>query len=168
MSLANTRRKQAGGFQKGKSCNSRRRLAGSRNAATLACEALLEGQAEALTQKAVELALAGDTMALRLCMERLCPVRKDRPVSFPLPPINTARDAANVAAAVTEAVGAGQITPSEAGEIGRLIEAYVKAYHAAELDDRAMPVHSLTDEELTRIIRSGESTPPRLLTIDSG
>ena len=168
MSLANTARKQAGGFQKGQSGNPRGRPAGSRNAATLACEALLEGQAEALTQKAVELALAGDTIALRLCMERLCPVRKDRPVSFPLPPINTARDAANVAAAVTEAVAVGQITPSEAGEIGRLVEAYVKAYHAAELDDRAMPVHSLTDEELTRIIRSGESTPPRLLTINSG
>jgi hypothetical protein len=167
MSLANTARKQAGGFQKGQSGNPRGRPAGSRNNATLACEALLEGQAEALTQKAVELALAGDTIALRLCMERLCPVRKDRPVSFPLPPINTARDAANVAAAVTEAVAVGQITPSEAGEIGRLVEAYVKAYHAAELDDRAMPVHSLTDEELTRIIRSGESTPPRLLTIDS-
>ena len=96
-------------------------------------------------------------------MERLCPVRKDRPVSFPLPPINTARDAANVAAAVTEAVAAGQITPSEAGEIG------VKAYHAAELDDRAMPLQSLTDEELMRIIRNGgENSAPRLLTIDSG
>ena len=167
MSLANTARKQAGGFQKGQSGNPHGRPAGSRNAATLACEALLEGQAEALTQKAVELALAGDTIALRLCMERLCPVRKDRLVSFPLPPINTARDAANVAAAVTEAVAAGQITPSEAGEIGRLIEAYVKAYHAAELDDRAMLLHSLTDEELMRIIQSGESTPPRLLTINS-
>ena len=107
MSLANTRRKQAGGFQKGQSGNPRGRPMGSRNNATLACEALLEGQALALTQKAVELALAGDTIALRLCMERLCPVRKDRPVSFPLPPINTARDAANVAAAVTEAVAAG-------------------------------------------------------------
>ena len=161
MSLANTRRKQAGGFQKGQSGNPRGRPAGSRNNATLACEALLEGQAEALTQKAVDMALAGDTVALKICIDRIFPVRRDRPVSFPLPPINTARDAANVAAAVTEAVAAGQITPSEAGEIG------VKAYHAAELDDRAMPLHSLSDEELTRIIRSGESTPPRLLTINS-
>ena len=35
---------------------------GSRNNATLACEALLEGQAEALTQKAVDMALGGDTV----------------------------------------------------------------------------------------------------------
>ena len=66
MSLANTRRKQAGGFQKGQSGNPRGRPAGSRNNATLACEALLEGQAEALTQKAVEMALAGDTVALKI------------------------------------------------------------------------------------------------------
>src|SRR5215831_10714490 len=102
MSLANTARKQSGGFQKGQSGNPRGRPAGSRNSATLACEALLEGQAEALTQKAVEMALAGDTVALRLCIERICPIRKDRPVTFPLPPINTARDAADVAAAVTK------------------------------------------------------------------
>jgi hypothetical protein len=82
-------------------------------------------------------------------------------VSFPLPPINTARDAADIAAAVTRAVAAGQITPSEAGEIGKLIDAYVKAYHAAELDDRVAVVEMLTDEELARVVRNGL---PRLLT----
>jgi hypothetical protein len=160
MSLANTARKQAGGFQKGQSGNPHGRPAGSRNSATLACEALLEGQAEALTQKAVQMALAGDTIALRLCIERICPVRKDRPVTFPLPPINTARDAADIAAAVTRAVAAGQITPSEAGEIGKLIDAYVKAYHAAELFDRVAAVETLTDAELWRLVRSA----PRLIT----
>src|SRR5215831_3861814 len=89
MSLANTARKQAGGFQKGQSGNPRGRPAGSRNNATLACEALLEGQAEALTQKAVEMALSGDTVALKLCLERIYPPRKDRPVTFALPPITS-------------------------------------------------------------------------------
>jgi hypothetical protein len=36
---------------------------GSRNKATLAAEALLDGEAEALTRKAIELALAGDVTA---------------------------------------------------------------------------------------------------------
>jgi hypothetical protein len=167
MSLANTRRKQAGGFQKGQSGNPRGRPAGSRNNATLACEALLEGQAEALTQKAVEMALSGDTVALKLCLERIYPARKDRPVTFELPPITSARDAADVAAAVAEAVAAGHVTPGEAAEIGKVIEIYVKAYQTAELDDRTARVEQLTDEELMRIIRKGESTPPRLLTISS-
>jgi len=170
MSLANTARKQAGGFQKGQSGNPRGRPAGSRNNATLACEALLEGQAEALTQKAVDMALAGDPVALRICLERICPVRKDRAVSFPLPPITSPRDAADIAAAVAEAVAAGHITPSEAAEFGKVIEIYIKAYQTAELNDRVARVEEMSDEELLRVIRSGsgESTPPRLITIGPG
>ena len=97
-------------------------------------------------------------------------MRKDRAVRFPLPPINTARDAADIAAAVAEAVAAGHITPSEAAEIGKVIEIYVKAYQTAELNDRVACVEQMTDEELQRIIRNGssENTPPRLLTINSG
>ena len=143
---------------------------GSRNNATLACEALLEGQAEALTQKAVEMALAGDVTALKLCIERICPVRRDRPVRFNLPAVTSARDAADISAAVMAAVSNGDITLSEASEIGKLIDSYVKAYQVAELDDRTARVDQLSDEELMRIIRngSGESTPPRLLTIGPG
>ena len=168
MSPAKTGSKQVGGrFEKGVSGNPAGRPAGSRNSATLACEALLEGQAEALTQKAVDMALAGDTVALKICIDRIFPVRRDRPVSFPLPPINSARDAADIAAAVAEAVAAGQLTPSEAAELGKVIEIYIKAYQTAELDDRTARVEQLSDEELMRIIRKGESPPPRLLTISS-
>jgi len=169
MSLANTARKQAGGFQKGQSGNPAGRPAGSRNNATLACEALLEGQAEALTQKAVDMALAGDTVALRLCLERIYPARRDRPVTFALPPITSARDAADISAAVMAAVSNGDITLSEASEIGKLIDSYVKAYQTAELNDRVACVEQLSDEELMRIIRngSGEDTPRRLLTVHS-
>jgi len=167
MSLANTRRKQAGGFQKGQSGNPRGRPMGSRNNATLACEALLEGQAEALTQKAVDMALSGDTVALKLCIDRIYPARKDRAVTFALPPITSPRDAADIAAAVAEAVAAGHVTPSEAAEIGKVIEVYVKAYQTAELNDRVACVKQMSDEELMRVITSGsgESTPPRLITI---
>src|SRR6516164_986051 len=98
---------------------------GSRNNATLACEALLEGQAEALTQKAVDMALAGDTVALKICIDRIYPARKDRPVRFALPPIRSARDAADIAAAIAQAVAAGHITPSEAAEIGKVVDVYV-------------------------------------------
>jgi hypothetical protein len=107
----------------------------------LACEALFEGQAEALTQKAIDMALGGDTVALKLCLERICPARKDRPVAFPLPPITSARDAADIAAAIAEAVAAGHLTPSEAAEIGKVIEIYVKAYQTAELVDRTVPIN---------------------------
>src|SRR6516225_381618 len=170
MAPAKTGSKQVGGrFEKGVSGNPAGRPAGSRNSATLACEALLEGQAEALTQKAVDMALAGDPVALRICLERICPVRKDRAVRFPLPPINSARDAANIAAAVAEAVAAGHLTPSEAAEIAKVVDVYVRAYQTAELNDRGTRLELMTDEELMDIIRKGsaESITPPLITIGS-
>ena len=51
----------------------------------MAIEALLKGEGEALTRKAIELAKAGDMQALKLCMDRLAPARRDSPVAFNLP-----------------------------------------------------------------------------------
>jgi hypothetical protein len=93
-----------------------------------------------LTQKAVEVALAGDTVALRICIERICPIRRDRPVSFKLPAVTCARDAADISAAVMAAVSNGNTTLSEAAEISKLIDSYVKAYQTAELNDRVVCV----------------------------
>src|SRR6516225_4114562 len=103
MSPDNTGEQQGGRFGKGRSGNPRGRPLGSRNSATLAAEALLEGEAEKLTRKCIELAMDGDTVALKLCLERIYPARRDRPVTFPLPPITSARDAADIAAAVAQA-----------------------------------------------------------------
>jgi hypothetical protein len=84
--------------------------------------------------------------------------------SHPLPPgcshpISYRRD---------QRVHAGHITPSEAAEIGKVIDTYVRAYQTAELNDRTAPLNQMSDEQLMHIIRSGESTTPRLLTVDSG
>jgi hypothetical protein len=151
----NTGRKQIGQFEKGTSGNPSGRPKGSRNAATIACEVLLEGQAQELTAKCIQMALGGDMVAMRLCLERLCPPRKDRPVSFPLPPINSPRDAADLMAGITKAVAAGHITPGEASEIGKLIDTYVRAYQTAEQDDRVVHVEQLSDAELMRIAAGG-------------
>ena len=82
------------------------------------------------------MALDGDAVALRLCLDRIYPPRKDRPVTFTLPPITSARDAADLMAGVTKAVATGHVTPSEATEIAKVIDAYVNAYQTAELDER--------------------------------
>ncbi len=87
---------------------------GSRHRATQAALALLDGEAEALTRKAVEMALGGDGAALRLCLERIAPPRCDAPVTFTLPPMQSAADAAKGAAAVLAAVAAGDLPQSRA------------------------------------------------------
>ena len=133
----NTAGKQRGKpFQKGQSGNPDGRPRGSRNVTTLALEALLDGQATALTQKAIDLALTGDMPALRLCLDRILPPRRDRPVTFELPPIKSAQDAAATVSAVLAAVAAGDLTPADAGEISKLIESYVKAFETSELAER--------------------------------
>ena len=43
---------------------------------------MLDGEAEGLTRKVLEMALAGDTVAMRLCLERILPPRRERPVRF--------------------------------------------------------------------------------------
>jgi Family of unknown function (DUF5681) len=165
----NTGQEQGGRFQKGRSGNPSGRPRGARNAATLACETLLEGEAERLTRKCIEMALGGDTVAMRLCLERLCAPRKDRPVAFPLPPITTARDAADVMGAVAEAVAAGLLTPGDAAEYAKVIDAYVKAYQTAELNDRVDPVKQLSTAELMRIAsgcRNADEQAPKLVILN--
>src|SRR5262249_5709721 len=119
-----------GHFRPGQSGNPAGRPKGARNRSTIAAESLLEGEAEALTRKAIALALAGDTTALRLCIERLVPPRKDRPITFELPPIASAADVANAVAAVLRAVAEGRVTLSEAMAVTSLIEALGRAIPA--------------------------------------
>jgi hypothetical protein len=64
----------------------------SPDGATRAAELLLEGEATALTRKAVELTLAGDPTALRLCLDRTVAPRRERSVELGLPPIRSATD----------------------------------------------------------------------------
>lgn len=109
---------------------------GTRHKATQAVMALLDGQAEALTRRAVDLALAGDGVALRLCLERLAPPRRDAPVTFTLPAMTTARDAAQAAGAVLEAVAEGDLTPSEAVQIMSLVDTFRRVLEVSELEAR--------------------------------
>ncbi len=128
----NTGRRGDGTFTSGNPGRPR----GARHKATLAAQALLDGEAEALSRKAVELALEGDTTALRLCLERIAPPRKDAPVTFTLPKVETAADAAKALAAILDAVAAGEVTPSEASGIAALIEGYRRTLESEELERR--------------------------------
>lgn len=139
-------------FEPGRSGNPGGRPKGSRNRSTKALEAIFEGEAEALTRKAIEMALNGDTVALRMCMDRLMPIRKDRPIAFTLPEIETAADLTKATRALLEGVANGDITPSEAAELSRLVDAHVKA---VEVQDVAARLIAL-EEERERTSRGGK------------
>lgn len=109
---------------------------GARHKATQAALALLDGEAEALTRQAVTMALDGDTTALRLCLERIAPPKRDAPVQFDLPHMETASDAANAAGTVLEAVALGDLTPTEGAHIMELVEAYRRTLETTEIEAR--------------------------------
>ena len=109
---------------------------GARHKATLAALELLDGEAEALSRKAVELALGGDTTALRLCLERIAPPRKDAPVSFDLPVMKNAADALAALNAIVQAVAAGELTPAEASGLAGLVESFRKTAEVEDLEKR--------------------------------
>jgi hypothetical protein len=90
----------------------------------------------ALTRKAVDMALAGDGTALRLCMDRLMPARKDRHVPFALPKLETAADSVKAMAALVNAVAAGELAPSEAAELSKLVEGFSRAVDLHDIQQR--------------------------------
>jgi hypothetical protein len=133
-------------WKKGQSGNPNGRAAGSRNRATLALQTLLDGQATALTQKAIDVALTGDIQALRLCMDRILPPRKDSPVAFDLPEMTTLNDAVPAMGALVKAVGQGDLTPTEAGELTKMVQAFAKIIETAELEERVRKLEEAIDK----------------------
>jgi hypothetical protein len=117
------------------------RPAGSRNNATIMLEALLDNDSDAILSKVIELAKQGNETALRLCMDRLLPPRRDRTVRLNLPTeITTVQDTENAAAAVLNAAGAGEITPAEAVQLATVVEVRRKTIETREVERRLTEV----------------------------
>lgn len=125
-----------GRFPKGHSGNPAGRPRGSRNQSTQMAEILLEGEAEALTRRAIELALDGDTTALKLCLERIVPQRKSRAVSFDLPPIDRAADLGGAIGAVLQAASSGRLLLDEAAALVGMMESKRRAMETMDLEQR--------------------------------
>jgi hypothetical protein len=123
-------------FQQGQSGNPAGRPRGSRNKATILLRDLLDGESTAITRKAIELAKDGDIAAIRICMERLVPPRKSDPVVFDLPRLDTAADAVAALSAVVAAVATGDLTPSEAADLTKVVDSYVLTLATAGFEER--------------------------------
>jgi hypothetical protein len=97
---------------------------------------LLDCEVRSLTRKALEMALAGDPAALRLCLDRVIGPRRERPIGFALPPIEGAADLHAAMAAITAAVARGEITAGEAYELSQVVDTFIRAIDASEFERR--------------------------------
>lgn len=145
ISPENAGRKQDGRFLQGQSGNPAGKPKGTRHKATQAVTKLLEGEIEALTRKAIELALEGDTMALKLCLDRIAPAFKPsaRPVVLDMPPPDNLTDTAR---AFVAAAACGEIPPDIAAQLVSAVAS------VARVEEMEQVKHRL--EALERAIRS--------------
>jgi hypothetical protein len=112
---------------------------GSKNRATIAVENMMEGEAEAITRRCIDLAKAGDPTALKLVMDRIAPVRKGRPLQ------GLARRANETSVeALLRGVLEGELTPEEGKDVVGMIESAARIAATKALSDmRAQAVEEL-------------------------
>lgn len=123
-------------WRPGQSGNPAGKPKGARHKTTLLAEKLMQDDAEAVVNAVLTAAKGGDMTAARIVVDRLCPARKDNPVTFALPHIECAADAAGAMAAILSAVAAGDLTPVEAETISKLVETHIRALEASEFERR--------------------------------
>ena len=74
--------------------------------------------------------------ALRLCLDRIAPARKDAPITFTLGPIKTAQDVVAASSSLLAELAAGEVTPDEAGRVMSLLSAHKALVETGELEAR--------------------------------
>ena len=134
-------------WQKGQSGNPAGRPRGSRNKSTIALRNRLLERVNAIMDKAMEKAEEGNIAAMRLCIDRVLPACKDAPIECELPPLEKPADSVAATAELMAAVAVGDITPSEAAHLAKLIEAHVRAIAIHEFGERLSKLEKDYDEE---------------------
>lgn len=131
-----------GQFKKGQSGNPAGKPRGARDKRT-ALRELLQPHAAGLVKKAVELALAGDTTALRICIDRCIPAIKAKDEPVELPALNGSL--AEQGDAVMRAMAAGTITPDQANAVMQVISAQARIIEVDELEKRIAALEGKSD-----------------------
>jgi hypothetical protein len=125
-------RTKRGKFKKGTSGNPSGRPTGSRNRATLMAEQFLEDESEQLVRQAVSLAKGGNILALRLCLERILPARRERTITVDLSPAQNALDIAANYQELLAAVSDGRITPGEAQSLSEVLDRKARLFETVD------------------------------------
>jgi hypothetical protein len=155
-----------GRFRKGQSGNPAGRPRGRRDERVLFAQALLDGEAEAIIRKCIEMAKEGDQVCMKLCMERLLPPVRSRAIRLDIPeataPVDdeagrddellprldedeeeeseeettTAEAIDGAMAAVVQAMADGELSPAEALVAAQVVEMRRKTLETVEFERR--------------------------------
>jgi len=117
----------------------RGRPRGSRNKRTSLLKAM-EEHGEPIVKNCMILALKGDRVALRLCMERLVPICNPSGQRYRLPPVKTVADVGSAFEAVFGEVTRGGMTVEQARELAQVLAARMRFAETEEFDARLRAV----------------------------
>ena len=137
MAPEKTGKKQGTGqWATGQSGNPDGRPKGTKNKTTLIAQALLEGEAEALTRKCIDLAKKGRPVALKLCLERILPPVKERTIQLDLQSPGNLAEVIQAMWQIIEQVANGTIGPQEGSTLMGMLATTQKAFETEQLDHR--------------------------------
>ena len=123
-------------WKPGTSGNPAGKPAGTRNKATAMVQALLDRGAESITKAIIAAAQQGDMTAAKLVLERLSPPVRERTISIALPDTTSAVGISAAQQAIVQAVGNGELLPSEANTLAGIVENRRKAHETEVLEGR--------------------------------
>lgn len=127
---------EKGRFAKGKSGNPMGKPKGARNRSALMAERLFADEVENICKMVIEEAKGGDMQAAKMILDRLLPPKKDTPIQIDLPKIESSSDVLKAVGCITDAVGIGQISPSEGEALARIVDIHTKALELNEFEKR--------------------------------
>lgn len=133
---------QSGRFTPGVSGNPAGKPKGARHKATLLAERLMTEDVEDVVKAVLSAAKGGDIQAAKVILDRVAPARRDSPISFDMPKVGSASDAAQAMSAVLNAVADGAISPSEGQAVATLVEVHLRALEASEFEARLSALES--------------------------
>jgi len=135
-------------FPPGKSGNPAGRPLGSRNKTTQMAQALFDENGQVIVEKITDLALKkGDLTALKICIDRVLPIRRTSAVNFALPEIKTAKDIVMAYGAILAAVSEGHLSPEEAGRVTAILDAMRRATDSAAIDERLARIEAKLEKK---------------------
>jgi hypothetical protein len=141
-------RQPNGRWLKGSSGNPAGRQLGSRNSASDLSDEILMANAEDLTRAAVAMALDGDAAALRLCIDRIVPKRRHRPLNLAWPAIHSLADVDQAMTATLGALGNGQLEVEQASALTAILDAKRRSIAAVEIERRLHCLENRSHDEI--------------------
>ena len=134
---AKAEKKTAHLFKPGQSGNPGGRKKGSRNKVSILTQNMLLDESEAITRTAIDLALNGDRMMIKLILDKITPAIKHEPVELEnMPKIDSVGSISDMTNYIMQEVGSGNLTLPQAEILSKITERHRSNLEVSQLVDR--------------------------------